>query len=150
MTYQASMCEEVSTLDILADRWAYWCMTRRLFAPPVKSNILSRMQPRRITGIEPDAFLDPDMPFINMAIHAMCEQGEHRGIAECFIGVYWYRTNIKALAGEQGCARGTVYNRARSFMRNARVLARVIRAAHESMTEPKCSTPVEQNTAFID
>ncbi|MBU9173993.1 hypothetical protein [Burkholderia gladioli] len=143
--------DQNQTLDELADRWAWWCMTRRLFVPPVKSNVLARMQPpRNRLNVEPDAFLDPEMPFLNMAIHAMCEQGEHRGIAECFVGVYWYRTNIKALAGEQGCARGTVYNRARSFIRSARSLARVIRETHEAMTESKCSISVEQNSAFAD
>lgn len=118
--------------DDLVYRWIEWCRTRRLFAPPVKSNVLARLRPsRRIRTGEPDSFLDAEMPYFNMAIHALCEHPEYAGEAECFLGVYWYRANIKSLAYQLDCSRGTVYNRARAFAKRAQSHSRSIRRMHE-------------------
>lgn len=141
---------ESNESDAQAARWVWWCMTRRLFAPMVKSNILARLQPRRSRACEPDAFMDASMPFFNMAVHALCEQPEHRTEAACFVGVHWYDVNIKALAREQQCARGTIYNRARAFAKRADLLSHTIRRVHESMTSEKCSNFVEHNSALVD
>lgn len=141
---------EENHIDEKCARWAWWCMTRRLFAPSTKSNILARLQPRRVRSCEPDAFMDASMPFLNMAVHALCERPEHADEAACFVGVYWYSVNIKALAREQQCARGTIYNRARSFAKRAESLSHTIRKVHESMTSEKCSKLVVQNTECVD
>ena len=132
-------------IDAYCDRWAYWCFTRKYFAPPVQSNILARLQPRRVATSEPDAELDPQMPFFNMAVHGLCEEGMHDVEAICFAGVYWYSTNIKVLATEQKISRGTVYNRARRFAERARMLSKTIRRIH-TMSLTECSIPVEQNS----
>ena len=137
-------------IDELADRWVWWCNTRHYFAPAVKSNILARLQPKRGAAREPDSFLDAEMPFFNMAIHAMCDDARFERDAICFLGVHWWRANIKALAKEQQCARGTIYNRARRFARQASSLSVVIRNAHESFTSEKCSNSVEQNNTICD
>jgi hypothetical protein len=137
-------------IDEQADRWVWWCRTRHYFAPAVKSNILARLQPKRGRAFDPDAFLDREMPFFNMAVHALCEQWIHEMDAACFLAVHWYGANIKAVAKEQQCARGTIYNRARRFSRQAQSLAIVIRKAHESFTSEKCSNLVEQNSAIVD
>ncbi|SAK69593.1 hypothetical protein AWB80_03583 [Caballeronia pedi] len=130
--------------DDKVHRWVTWCLTRRIFAPYVKSNVLARLQPpRRLTVAEPDSFLDPQMPFLNMAIHALCEREELASDAECFLGVYWYHANIKALAYQQKCARGTIYNRARRFALRADVLSKTIRRTHENFTSIKCSNSFE-------
>jgi hypothetical protein len=138
------------TIDEQAERWVWWCNTRRYFAPTVKSNILARLQPKRGRTFEADAFMDKDMPFFNMAVHALCESGTADDEASCFVGVHWYRANIKAMAKEQECARGTIYNRARRFAMRAQSLSVVIRKAHESFTSEKCSISVEQNSAMVD
>ncbi|BEU21582.1 hypothetical protein [Paraburkholderia sp. 22B1P] len=143
--------QDNTQVDWQCNRWVWWCDTRRLFAPPVKSNLLARLQVnRRGAALEPDSFLDPEMPFFNMAVHALCDQAEYAQEAACFIGVHWYNCNIKALAREQQCARGTVYNRARSFARRALALSKTIRTVHESMTSEKCSKAVEQNSSCVD
>jgi hypothetical protein len=142
--------KERNAADDNANTWASWCWTRRLFAPPVRSSVLARLQPSRASLGEPDAFLDPDMPFYNMAVHALCENVEFNGEAACFLGVYWYHANIKAVAREQECARGTVYNRARRFSERAKSLSRSIKKVHESFTSEKCSISVEQNSSCVD
>ncbi|MDR5776709.1 MULTISPECIES: hypothetical protein [unclassified Caballeronia] len=137
--------------DDKVHRWVAWCLTRRIFAPYVKSNVLARLQPaRRAMAREPDSFLDPEMPFFNMAIHALCEQGGRAHEAECFLGVYWYNANIKTLAYEQNCARGTIYNRARRFAERAESLSKSIRRASESFMSEKCSRIIEQNSSTAD
>lgn len=141
---------EDQEFDEQADRWVWWCRTRHYFAPAVKSNILARLQPKRGRAFDPDAFLDREMPFFNMAVHALCEQYLHEMDAACFLAVHWYGANIKAVAKEQQCARGTIYNRARRFARQAQSLSIVIRKAHESFTSEKCSNLVEQNSAIVD
>lgn len=130
---------EDSHIETLCARWVWWCMTRRLFAPTVKSNILARLQPRRSRSCEPDAFMDASMPYFNMAVHALCESPDSETEAVCFVGVHWYDVNIKELAREQKCARGTIYNRARAFAKRAEALSHTIRRVHESMTAGKCS-----------
>ncbi|GAB7525338.1 hypothetical protein [Paraburkholderia sp. 2C] len=142
---------ERNAADDQANEWVSWCWTRRLFAPPVRSSVLARLQPpSRPTYGEPDAALIPDMPFFNMAVHALCENAEFNGEAACFVGVYWYRANIKAMAHEQQCARGTVYNRARRFSERAITLSRSIKKVHESFSAEKCSISVEQNSTCVD
>lgn len=127
MDVQSLKASERGAVDHKISCWVEWCRTRRIYVPAARSNTLTRLQPKRIRAVEPDSFLDPDMPFFNTAIHALCEQPELAGEAECFLGVYWYRTNIKALAHQQNCARGTVYNRARRFAQRAELLGRTIR-----------------------
>ena len=144
MSEQEMPVQEKAAADDKANRWVWWCETRRIFAPRVKSNILARLQPPSSPSRgEPDAFLDAEMPFFNMAIHALCEQGEHDGEAECFLGIYWYRAHIKALAGAQECARGTVYNRARRFAQRVDSLSVSIKRVHESFVSEKCSRDIE-------
>jgi hypothetical protein len=137
-------------VDAYVDRWVFWCGTRRLLAPTLKSNILARLQPAKIRTREPDAFMDASMPYFNMAVHALCEQQDQEKDAAAFLGVYWYRANIKGLARDHQCARGTVYNRARRFAQRAMSMRETIRRVHESMTAEKCSISVEQNSAIVD
>lgn len=136
-------------VDAYIDRWVFWCSTRRLLAPGLKSNILARLQPAKIRR-EPDAFMDASMPHFNMAVHALCEQVEREKDAAAFLGVYWYRANIKGLARDHQCARGTVYNRARRFARLAITMRETIRQVQESMTAEKCSSLIEHHGACID
>ncbi|MDR5776607.1 MULTISPECIES: hypothetical protein [unclassified Caballeronia] len=131
-------------VDDLINRWVEWCRTRRIFVPPVKSNVLARLRPSRRTRTdEPDAFLDAEMPYLNMAIHALCERPDFAGDAECFLGVYWYRANIKVIAHQLQCSRGTVYNRARAFARRAQSHSATIRRIHEHFTS------ADNNETFV-
>jgi hypothetical protein len=137
-------------IDAYVDRWVFWCATRRLLAPTVKSNILARLQPAKGRTREPDAFMDAEMPFFNAAVHGLCEQEGNEIEAAAFLGVYWYRANIKGLARDHQCARGTVYNRARRFARKAMAMRETIRQVHESMTAEKCSISAEHHSACAD
>ncbi|MDR5852368.1 hypothetical protein QCE79_34425, partial [Caballeronia sp. LZ003] len=76
------------------------------------------------------------------AIHALCERPDFAGDAECFLGVYWYRANIKVIAHQLQCSRGTVYNRARAFAKRAQSHGVMIRRIHEH------STTVDGNEIF--
>ena len=133
--------------DDLANRWVQWSRTRRLLAPTVKSSVLARLTSLGGVWSEPDAVMDVDMPFFDMAVHASCDEPNNVSEAVCFLGIYWYSTCIKALAREQNCARGTVYNRARAFSQRATQLSRTIRSMHESMIPPVCSNLVERNSS---
>ncbi|NUX55936.1 hypothetical protein [Paraburkholderia youngii] len=139
--------EHKRVADDFANRWAHWSRTRRLLAPTVKSGVLARLTSPGGAWCEPDAVMDSEMPFFNMAVHALCDEPNHASEAVCFLGIYWYTTCIKALAREQGCARGTVYNRARAFSKRAKLLSRTIRNVHESMVPPECSNSVERNSS---
>lgn len=151
MTEQELTTRQSNAADDSMNRWVDWCRTRRFFAPQVKQNVLARLQPpSALSAGEPDAFLESDMPYLNMAIHALCEQGGHEDEAECFLGIYWFRTNIKALAAERQCARGTIYNRARRFAIRAQSLSRSIRRVHEQHMGENCSKIVEQNSSSVD
>ena len=139
--------QEKDAADEKVNRWVWWCMTRSIFAPRVKSNMLARlMPPQRPSRGEPDAFLDAEMPYFNMAVHALCDQAEHAGEAECFLGLYWYGANIKALAGEQQCARGTVYTRARRFAQRASSLGVSMKRVHDAHVPDKVFKIIEQNS----
>lgn len=135
--------------DERAARWVWWCRTRHYFAPRVKSNILARLRPGG-RNFEPDAFLDKEMPFFNMAVHALCESALYEKEATCFVGMYWYDVNIKAFAKEQECARGTIYNRARRFARHAYALSQSIAKIHGTHGPETCSILVEQNSSLHD
>lgn len=135
--------------DEIAARWVWWCETRHYFAPRVKANILARLRPGGRT-FEPDAFLDKEMPFFNMAVHALCDSTLYEKEAICFLGIHWYRENIKALARDQKCARGTIYNRARRFARHAYALSQSIAKIHGVHGPETCSILVEQNSSIGD
>lgn len=137
-------------VDELVARWVWWCETRRIFAPRPSSNALARLQPRRRRPVEPDSFLDPEMPYLNMAIHALCDQTDEQVAANSFLAVYWYRIPIKQVAYEMKCARGTVYNRARRFASSSITLARAIRRIQATNSFDNCSTEFEQNTTSGD
>ncbi|MBO1854495.1 hypothetical protein J4G52_13195 [Burkholderia cenocepacia] len=137
-------------VDELVARWVWWCETRRIFAPRPSSNVLARLQPRRRRPVEPDSFLDPAMPYLNMAIHSLCDQIDQQTCANAFLAVYWYRIPIKQVAYEMKCARGTVYNRARNFASRAAMLGKLIKAMHDGSFTEHCSTKIEQNSAVVD
>lgn len=82
-----------------------------------------------------DIFLDKDIPYFNMAIHALCEDPELSGEAECFLAINWYDVSISAMSKNMKCARGTLYNRARRFARRAIALAEEIRRQVDSCRE---------------
>lgn len=137
-------------VDELIARWVWWCETRRIFAPRPNGNVLARLQPRRRRSLEPDSFLDPEMPYLNMAIRSLCDQAGEESVASAFLAVYWYRVPIKQLAYDMKCARGTVYNRARGFALRAAMLARSLKALHDGNYAEQCSTEFEQNSAVVD
>ncbi|MBC8729999.1 hypothetical protein [Paraburkholderia sp. UCT2] len=139
--------EHKHVADDFANRWVHWSRTRRFLAPTVKSSVLARLTSPGGARCEPDAVMDSEMPFFNMAVHALCDDPNHASEAVCFLGIYWYTTCIKALAREQACARGTVYNRARAFSKCATLLSRTIRNVHESMVPVECSNSVERNSS---
>jgi hypothetical protein len=137
-------------IDAYCERWYMWCVTRRLYAPPSKLNILARLQPRKTPLRDPDGQLDADMSFFNMAIHGLCEDPAHAAEAACFLGLFWYAVNVKALAREMNCARGTIYNRARKFAAHAMTLSKTLRKIQDANSLPKCSSFSEHNSALVD
>ena len=136
-------------IDAYCDRWLWWCQTRRLYVPAGRLNILARLQPRRSSGRETDARLDPEMPYFNSALHSLFDDEERAQEAACFLGVYWSDAKIKQVAAELKCARGTVYNRARRFAQDAISMSKALKKAHETMSA-QCSSFAEQNSALVD
>ncbi|MFM0020896.1 hypothetical protein [Paraburkholderia azotifigens] len=136
-------------IDEYCDRWLWWCLTRRLYVPSGKLNILARLQPRRSPVRETDARLDPEMPYFNSALHGLFDEEGREDEAACFLGVYWYDAKIKQVAAELKCARGTVYNRARKFAQDAIRMSKALRKAQDAMSA-ECSKSVEQNSSLVD
>ncbi|MFS2007953.1 hypothetical protein ACEN9F_30535 [Duganella sp. CT11-25] len=114
--------------------WVYWCYTRRYYIAPGGKSVLASMQPSK-TGLPPNARLDPDMQFFNMAVHTLADMKEHRDAMVCFNLYYVEQAdNVKRLADQLGISRPTYYNRVKSFARKALVLAQSLKKVHaESM-----------------
>ncbi|AVF41566.1 hypothetical protein AL486_19115 [Pandoraea apista] len=122
-------------LQVLCLQYGQWCRTRRLFAPPVPSNILARFQPRECAAVEPDAQLIADMPFFNMAVHALANDYPQEGICFSLYHVHGFRP-VKTLAASLGIGRRTFYERVRKFSERALKLSVSIRKIHERNAEP--------------
>lgn len=104
-------------LHAYCDAWREWCRTRGFYMPPLAKNILARMQPSKV-GQPPNAELMPDMPYFNMAVHALCEMKDNE--AECFLLMYYCQVkNIKKVAYEMQIGRQTFYDRVNRFARRA-------------------------------
>lgn len=116
-------------LRAFCGEWAYWCHSKRYFAPPVPPNILARFQKSRTSPKEPDGPLSADMAYFNMAIHGLAEQEPDDAI--CFTLFYFYRFRpIKVLAAELKIGHRTFYDRMDRFARRAQKLAATIKRVH--------------------
>lgn len=112
-------------LHAYCDTWREWCRTRGFYMPPKAKNILARMQPAKV-GQPPNADLLPDMPYFNMAIHALCEMNDPD--AECFLLMFYCQVkNVKKVAYEMKIGRQTFYDRVNRFARRAYAMSRTIR-----------------------
>ncbi|MCT9125397.1 hypothetical protein [Cupriavidus gilardii] len=110
-------------------QWAYWCHTRKYFAPPVPQNILAQMQPRTRAPKEPDGPLDPDLAFLNMAVHGLADEEPAEAI--CFSLYYFHGIRpVKTIAGAMGIGTRTFYDRLHRFARRAHKLAATIKRVH--------------------
>ncbi|TDR04350.1 hypothetical protein [Paraburkholderia silvatlantica] len=78
-----------SELDGLCLRWAHWHRTRRMFAPPIPKNILSRMQPRRVREA-PDVELSAELSLFNTASNAL------RALLQLVLGHLWGHISFSA------------------------------------------------------
>lgn len=121
-------------LHALCLQWAYWCHTRKYFAPPVPQNILAQMQPRTRSPREPDGPLDPDLAFFNMAVHGLAEEESEDAI--CFSLYYFHGIRpVKLLADKLGIGRQTFYDRMHRFASRANRLAGSIKRVHLEHTK---------------
>jgi hypothetical protein len=110
-------------------QYGYWCFTRRYFAPPVPQNILAQFQPRTKPPREPDGPMDPDMAFLNMAIHGLAEEEPEEAI--CFSLFYFHGFRpVKAMAAAMGIGTRTFYDRMHRFARRAHKLSVSIKRVH--------------------
>ena len=117
-------------ISLFCQEYGLWCRTRRLFAPPVPGNILARFQPRKYGGAEPDAQLISDMPFFNMAVHALATDYPQEGVCFTLYHVHGIRP-VKAIAASLGIGRRTFYERLRKFSDRACRLSVTIKQTHE-------------------
>lgn len=116
-------------LRLHCHHWAYWSFTRKYFAPPVPQNILAQMQPRTRPPREPDGPLDPDMCFLNMAIHGLADEDPESAI--CFSLYYFHGvTPVKAIWTTLGIGERTFYDRLHRFARRAVKLSATIKRVH--------------------
>lgn len=122
-------------LHLLCLQYGQWCRSRRLFAPPVPQNLLSRFQPRQSSGVEPDADLIPDMPFFNMAVHALAET--HRDDSICFSLYYFHDIRpVKKIAAAMGVSRQAVYKRLRTHAARIEKARHLIKRLHQGECQP--------------
>ncbi|SPA44615.1 conserved hypothetical protein [Cupriavidus taiwanensis] len=109
--------------------WAHWCRTRKYFAPPVPQNLLSRMQPRSRPGVEVDHEMSQDLPFFNMAIHALADECPED--AMCFSLYYFHGIRpVKVIASALGIGQRTFYDRLNKFSRRAQQASAAIKRVH--------------------
>lgn len=115
-------------------QWQHWCKTRRLYIPPpLKTNLLGRMQPHMV-GVAPDAALSADMAAFDLAVRALPDTSDKLA----FLAFYRHRQRVpvKALARDMSISRKTFYKAVRRARADAYALAmRLKRAANESFDE---------------
>lgn len=122
-------------LDAYCAEWIWWCHTRKYYLQPGPQSLLARMMPSK-TKEPPNARNSAEMQYFNMAVHAMADMDDHAEAFLCFRLMYIEQiSNVKRLASEQGIARATYYNRARSFARRAVSLARSLQTASAKMAQ---------------
>lgn len=125
---------EFERLDALFEAWAYWCFTRRYFAPPSGSghtlgNLSSKGRAfRRVGG--PDAACSAELHALHLAILA---QPAHALDTQVFMAYYAQRvTNVKAAAAKLGIARQHFYRLLRAFCLRVQRAAQQIEAANQA------------------
>ena len=108
--------------------WVKWCKSRCFFNNGKRED--SGHEPGT-TGLPPDARLNPDMQFFNMAIHALADMREHRDGMACF-SLFYVEQDIciKREADRLGIARSTYYRRIIAFARRAYSMAQSIKRVH--------------------
>lgn len=123
---------EFERLDALFEQWAFWCHTRRYYAPPASvANILGNLSSkgralRRIGG--PDAACSSELHALHLAILA---QPAHALDAQVFMAYYGFRVaNVKAAAGKLGISRKHFYTLLRAFCLRVTAAAKRIEAAN--------------------
>lgn len=124
--------------------WAHWCHTRKYFAPPVPQNILAQFQPRRRPAREPDGPLDPDLAFLNMAIHSLAEEFPEESL--CFSLYYFHQFSpVKSIWRALEIGERTFYDRIHRFARRALKASARIKRIHLEHTadEAAVESPAE-------
>lgn len=131
--------------------WVHWCYTRRYYIAPGGKSVLGNMQPSK-TGLPPNARLNPDMQFFNMAIHTLADMKERHEEMVCFNLYYVEQAdNVKRLADKLGISRPAYYRRVKAFARKAYALAASLKAAHHRVTESDadaCNDQARHNSFF--
>jgi hypothetical protein len=97
--------------------------------------MLGNMQPSK-TGLPPNARLNPDMQFFNMALHTLADMKEHREAMVCFNLFYVEQAdNVKRLADQLGISRPAYYRRVKAYARKAYALASSLKVAFNATLE---------------
>lgn len=130
--------------------WVHWCYTRRYYIAPGGKSALGNMQPSK-TGLPPNARLNPDMQFFNMALHALADMATHKDEMVCFNLYYVEQAdNVKRLAEKLGISRPAYYRRVKAFARKAFSLSLSIKSAQNTMAEMvevnKCNDQARHNS----
>lgn len=116
-------------LDAMCEDWAYWCRTRKYFAPPVPQNILAQMQPRTRAPREPDGPMSPDLSYLNMAIHGLADEDPEAAV--CFSLYYFHEIKpVKTAAAALGIGRQTFYDRLNRFAERAFRMSQKLKRVH--------------------
>jgi transposase len=91
--------------------------------------------PSKSKGREPNARLDPDMQYFNMAIHMLADMAEHADDWIAFQHFYLKPERlVKQTVAELGIGTRTYYDRVKRFGTRAKALAPVIKRVHETNT----------------
>lgn len=107
--------DEQTALHEFSERWAFWHIQCRRWAPPIPANILARMQPSKIREA-PDVELSADLSYFNLAVLA---QEECTGKRAFYIFYLLPGANIKVAADYLGVSRNTFYRSLKLFRARA-------------------------------
>jgi len=131
--------------------WVRWCETRHLYLTSRTQGTLATLIPSTSRGREPNARLDPDMPYFNMAVHMLAEMREHADDWLAFKHYYLLPDRlVKQTVAELGIGTRTYYDRVKRFGKRAMALAPVIKGVHEANTRALDESPAAQRASDED
>ena len=128
--------EAERNLHALSEEWAYWCRTRRFYAPPAATtSLLGRLTKKPSGGGTPggpDAISSAELAAFHLAIVSQPMAIDRK----CFELHYFHRVkNVKAAAAHLGIGRQHWYTLVSDFRKRAYRASREIYAANQEAAQ---------------
>jgi hypothetical protein len=128
--------EAERNLHALSEEWAYWCRTRRLYAPPAATtSLLGRLTKKTsVSGTPggPDAISSAELAAFHLGVVSQPMALDR----QCFeLHYFWRVKNVKAAAAQLGIGRQHWYTLVSDFRKRAYRASREIYAANQDAAQ---------------